>query len=97
MPSRSAERHRYAYLPFGGGARFCIGSNFAMMEGTLLLATIAQACRLQLVPGFKVIHTQDVDFRTTCSTLKGCLTTIRDWSRANPWHVPIMVMIAVRA
>ena len=49
-----------------------------------------------LAPGFKVIHTQDVDFRTTCSTLKGCLTTIRDWSRSNPWHVPIMVMIEAK-
>lgn len=47
-------------------------------------------------PGFKVIHTQDVDFRSTCSTLKICLTTIRDWSRSNPWHVPIMVMIEAK-
>ena len=47
-------------------------------------------------PGFKVIHTQDVDVRTTCSTLKKCLTTIRDWSRSNPWHVPIMVMIEAK-
>ena len=49
-----------------------------------------------LEPGFKVIHTQDVDFRTTCSTLKRCLTTIRDWSWSNPWHVPIMVMIEAK-
>ena len=49
-----------------------------------------------LEPGFKVIHTQDVDFRTTCGTLKMCLTTIRDWSRANAWHVPIMVMIEAK-
>ncbi|HUP40951.1 MAG TPA: phosphatidylinositol-specific phospholipase C1-like protein [Vicinamibacterales bacterium] len=49
-----------------------------------------------LEPGFKVIHTQDVDFRSTCSTLKMCLTTIRDWSRSNAWHVPIMVMIEAK-
>ncbi len=49
-----------------------------------------------LEPGFKVIHTQDVDFRSTCSTLKLCLTTIRDWSRSNPLHVPIMVMIEAK-
>ena len=49
-----------------------------------------------LEPGFKVIHTQDVDVRTTCSTLKTCLTTIRDWSRSNQWHVPIMVMIEAK-
>jgi hypothetical protein len=49
-----------------------------------------------LAPGFKVIHTQDVDFRSTCSTLTKCLTTIRDWSRSNSWHVPIMVMIEAK-
>jgi cytochrome P450 len=33
---------RYAYPPFGGGHRICIGNHFALMEGQLLLATIAQ-------------------------------------------------------
>ncbi|MGZ4135295.1 MAG: cytochrome P450, partial [Tumebacillaceae bacterium] len=40
---------KYAYFPFGGGSRACIGSNFAMMEATLILATIAQKYRLRLV------------------------------------------------
>jgi hypothetical protein len=44
-------------------------------------------------PGFKIIHTPDDDYLTTCTTLKRCLREIRDWSAANPWHVPIMVMI----
>jgi hypothetical protein len=47
-------------------------------------------------PGFKVLHTPDVDYRTTCVTLRACLTTIRDWSRSHPTHVPIMVMIEVK-
>ena len=46
--------------------------------------------------GFKVLHTPDFDYRTTCDTLKGCLTTIRDWSTSHPWHVPIMVMIEAK-
>lgn len=41
-PERSAHLHKFAYFPFGGGSRKCIGDQFAWMEGTLLLATIAQ-------------------------------------------------------
>ena len=53
-PERSAERHKFAYLPFGGGPRLCIGDNFAMLEAQLVLATIAQCYRLRLVPGHPV-------------------------------------------
>lgn len=42
---------RYAYFPFGGGPRLCIGYAFATMEATLLLATIGQRFRLELPPG----------------------------------------------
>jgi cytochrome P450 len=39
---------RYAYFPFGGGPRICIGNNFALMEASLLLATIARHYRIRL-------------------------------------------------
>ena len=42
---------RYAYFPFGGGPRVCIGNSFAAMEANLVLATIMQRCTLDLVPG----------------------------------------------
>ncbi len=48
-PEPSKVRHRYAYLPFGGGPRVCIGSSFAMMEGVALLATLLRAVNLTSV------------------------------------------------
>ena len=44
-------RPRFAYFPFGGGTRQCIGEHFAWMEGVLLLATIAQRWRFRPAPG----------------------------------------------
>jgi cytochrome P450 len=49
-----AARPRFAYFPFGAGARSCIGEPFAWMEGVLLLATIGQRWRLRLLPGHPV-------------------------------------------
>jgi cytochrome P450 len=45
---------KYAYFPFGGGPRVCIGASFAMMEIILCLATIGQKFRLELVPDHPV-------------------------------------------
>jgi cytochrome P450 len=54
-PERSAGRPRYAYFPFGGGPRQCIGNNFALMEAQLILATIVQRFRLDLEPGYRPV------------------------------------------
>jgi hypothetical protein len=43
--------------------------------------------------GFKVLHTQDFDYETTCLTLVACLTEIEAWSAANPSHLPVMIML----
>lgn len=42
-------------------------------------------------PGFKVLHVQDLDFRSNCATLARCLGELRRWSDAHPRHLPIMV------
>ena len=41
-------RHRYAYIPFGGGRRACIGASFAELETLLVLAAVARRYRLEL-------------------------------------------------
>lgn len=53
-PERKAERHREAYAPFGAGQRMCIGKNFSLMEGPLLLALISQRYELGLAPSHSV-------------------------------------------
>jgi len=53
-PERAAARPRFTYLPFGAGPRICIGAAFAMEEGILILATIAQRYRLRLKPGHPI-------------------------------------------
>jgi cytochrome P450 len=58
-PERSADRPKFAYFPFGAGTRVCIGEQFAWMEGTLALATIAQRWRLRLAAD-QVIDTKAV-------------------------------------
>ncbi|SFS16437.1 Phosphoinositide phospholipase C, Ca2+-dependent [Dyella sp. OK004] len=52
-----------------------------------------EAAAQMLSPGFKVMHLADIDFRSNCQTFVACLTLIRDWSRAHPRHVPIMLLL----
>jgi cytochrome P450 len=49
-PERRAGLHRYAYFPFGAGARRCIGESFAELEGRMVLATVARDWRMEPVP-----------------------------------------------
>ena len=53
-PERATARPHYAYFPFGGGPRLCIGNAFAMMEAHLVLATVAQHYRLCLGANVRV-------------------------------------------
>ncbi len=53
-PEARDSRPQFSYFPFGGGPRRCIGEGFAWMEGILLLATLAQQWKVQLVPNHPV-------------------------------------------
>jgi cytochrome P450 len=66
-PEMEAGLHRYAYFPFGGGPRKCIGEHFAWMEGIVVLATLAQRWRMHPVPG----HTVATQPRITLRPLGG--------------------------
>ncbi|PJZ69950.1 cytochrome P450 [Leptospira perolatii] len=50
----SKDRPKYAYIPFGGGPRVCIGNVFALTEAVLVLAMVARKFRFSLVPGKKI-------------------------------------------
>lgn len=54
---------RFAYFPFGGGPRQCIGNSFALMETALTLATIAQQYRFRLVEGHPVVPLASITLR----------------------------------
>jgi cytochrome P450 len=54
LPERSANRPHFAYLPFGGGPRQCIGNQFALTEAQLLLASMVQRYQLRVLPGHPV-------------------------------------------
>jgi cytochrome P450 len=52
-PDRAKARPRYAYLPFGAGPRVCIGASFAMIEATVILASLVRAFRFRSPPGHR--------------------------------------------
>jgi cytochrome P450 len=63
-PEFRAALPRFAYFPFGGGPRQCIGESFAWMELILLVATIAQRWQLRLAPGHPVVPQPVITLRT---------------------------------
>ena len=62
-PEMKAALPPFAYFPFGGGARRCIGESFAWMELVLVLCTIAQQWRLTVVEGHPVVAQPVVTLR----------------------------------
>ena len=65
---------KFAYFPFGGGARVCIGQSFAMMEAALILATIAPRFEFDLAPGYELVLRPEI----TLSPKNGLPVTIHE-------------------
>ncbi len=47
-------------------------------------------------PGFKVMHVQDIDYRSTCQPFVACLEVVRRWSHAHPRHIPIFIIVETK-
>jgi cytochrome P450 len=60
LPERSDGRPRYAFYPFAGGPRQCIGRDVAMMEGMLIAAAVLQRYRTTLVPDHPIVMERSV-------------------------------------
>lgn len=77
------------------------GGRYAHPRARALLA--AEHARLEpfdnsalLGPGFKVLHVQDLDYRSSCPTFRLCLQQLAQWSAAHPTHAPILVMLNLK-
>jgi cytochrome P450 len=73
LPEVARERPRFAYFPFGGGPRVCIGNHFAMMEATLMLAMIVRAFRVELAPFEELRFEPSVTLRPTSRGVRATL------------------------
>ncbi len=51
---------------------------------------------VMLKPGFKVMHVQDIDYRSTCQPFVACLQQVRDWSLAHPGHLPLFILVETK-
>ena len=74
-----------------------VGGRYADPKGERVAGAAGEATGFDraamLRPGYKVLHIPDIDYLSTCVTLRRCLGEIDAWSRANPRHLPIMVTI----
>jgi cytochrome P450 len=76
LPPRNSGRAKFAFFPFGGGPRICIGNQFAMLEGPLALAALAQRFHFTLVPNQLIIP----DATFTLRPKNGVYLTVRKHS-----------------
>jgi hypothetical protein len=75
--------------PQGGRFAKPLGIELLKQKGQLV-ASYDEAGKMQQ-PGFKVLHVQDLDFRSHCLTLTDCLQEVKNWSDAHKNHLPIAI------
>ena len=73
LPDKIKHQAKFAYLPFGAGGHACISKNFALMEATIILATLVQKFQIELVPN-QVI---EIDPQFTLRPKYGIKVTVR--------------------
>lgn len=83
-PGAEDDRPRFAYLPFGGGPRGCIGGSFALLEGTLVLAALLPHFELSPAPG----HAVELDPSVTLRPRGAVMMTVREIPGARPGVAP---------
>ena len=79
----------YVYDPEGGRYLSPLGLKLAKEKQPYDTSLMA-------APGLKVMHVPDLDYRSVCQTFVQCLTHMRDWSKAHPDHMPILVIMNLK-
>lgn len=81
------------YDPEGGRFADPLGRKLAKLTGADLPPWDPEPLRR---PGLKVMHVQDIDYRSSCALFTDCLKTIAAWSGAHPDHLPILILINLK-
>jgi hypothetical protein len=79
--------------PEGGRYADPLGAKLARLSGAGLPSWDAGPMH---APGLKVLHVQDIDYRSNCARFTDCLKIIGDWSAAHPDHLPLLILINLK-
>ncbi len=79
------------------GRRYAHPANLAMMTAAGIPVGVPYDPQHKMEqPGFKVMHVQDLDQRSTCALFTECLQQIRGWSEAHPKHIPLFILVETK-